>query len=166
MKKIFYLFFALPLLFISCDSDDDETYENIGTVEGVWGISSVSVNIETGNTLIDATLSAVLSTFQGYAAAAEPDGYDFDSDGTFTYYFIEDSAISSQGEGTYSLTTDSLYLTYNDTQTTETYKVVTASSSTLQIRKSYLSDLASWGAALVGINIDSATATMTYAKSN
>jgi len=163
MRKLFSLLLVVPFLLFSCESDDDVVVENTGSVEGTWGISAVSAGVETGNVLANAALNIGL---QSYASSSEPQGYVFDANNNFTYYFISNGEVTSYGTGVYELTTDSLFLTYDDSQATESFKIITANSTTLSISKNYLSDLAVWGSSILenftGISISSATATMTY----
>lgn len=171
MKKFFYFTLATILFasLTSCSTEEDDVIENSGNISGIWGIVSVTGSVETGNVLANAALNIALQT---YASSNEPDGYVFDSsNSTFEYYYINNnSEISDSGSGTYTLTTDSLFLTYSGTGTTESYGVITLNDSVLKIRKDYLSDFTSWGLSILegysGVTVSSATATATYNISN
>lgn len=177
MKKLIYLFFALPILFGSCTNDDETTEEteNIGSVTGTWAFISSGASVETSASstialILDPLLETALST---YASSNEPSYYTFDSSGNFETYVIDSQTSETElkGSGTYTLVDNTLTLTYLASDGTtasseEVFEIIIANETTLKIRKDYSSSLAYWGAGILsgyaGISLSSASATMTY----
>ena len=172
MKRFFYLFLLIPFLTFttSCSSDDDdEEVENIGTVTGTWGFESTTASVESDGSLSTIANPLLAVALQTYAGSQEPSYYIFKDDNTFETYVSATEGTELSGSGTYSLSDNTLTLTYSETSSVVTFDVITANETTLKIRKDYSSSYLYWGADLLGqytgLTITKANATMTYGKS-
>ena len=168
MRKLFYLLLVLPLFMASCsddDSGDTEEYENIGTVAGTWAFQSVAANIEASGTLAPAAIIALNPVLQTYAGSQEPSYYTFNEDLTFQTHDLNEDQT---GYGTYTLSGNTLVLTYPETSSTETFEIVVANETSLKVRKDYSNSVAYWGAnalgAFAGVSVTKAMATLHYSK--
>lgn len=168
MKKILYLFLLLPLFYACNNDDNNNTGENIGTVEGTWIMSDLTADVSTsGSSALSLAANPLLKTaLKKYAEMQEPVGYTFASDDTFIAY-NNNSEKTVAGSGTYVLSGNSLVLTYSSS-TKQSFTILTATTSSLKIKKDYSSSTAYWGAELLskytGLSLSSATSTMSYGK--
>jgi hypothetical protein len=182
MKKFLLLLGFLPFFLISCDDSEDteETTENIGSVQGVWGYSTASpltasVNLSGNQAIAIAAKAALTPVLQQYAMNNEPDAYFFkeaNNDSTFVAYMIDTETGDpiEIGEGNHSIKGNTLVLNYTDPVKTETFDIITANQTTLKLRKNYMTDLTKWAADILGgfagVEIESAYITITYDISN
>jgi hypothetical protein len=159
MKKIFYCLLVIPFFLASCDGGEEEQKgENIGIVDGIWELTTITPYIEHSNPLISAGLTTALQLY-----AKEPAAYRFDDENKVFEQFDYDEAgeVVSTGEGTYLLDESFLTLTFTGMQVVG-YEVFTLDQTTLKIKKEYLNELAAFGLEILGDLVHTSPPTKAY----
>lgn len=112
MKKILFLLFALPLMLVSCGSDDDDDNPIKDQIIGTWEMT----HLDSGSGYLEIPSSMK----QTYAT--------FNQDGTYS-----GSGYFGNGKGTYNISGETIKC-YVGNELYLTYEVLSVSSSTAELK--------------------------------
>ena len=178
MKKIYFSLLAVVLLLSSCEQVGniiDTQAENNKKAEGIWELASATSSVEvSGENSVNKALAttALNLAFNNFLNADSTIivGYAFNTDSTFISYVTDAvEGVAQYGSGTYSLTTDSLFLVYESPSVyTDAYRVFTLNDTELSLYKDYGNILIELGASILGnyagVSLDKVEVNIKYNK--